>query len=73
MQFPGIVITPSTVLATRARSTEFSKEVSPDEEYTGYTALHYAVLADSVPIINLLFDYGGLTVTIIHDCWTFTA
>ncbi|CAF1204301.1 unnamed protein product [Adineta ricciae] len=41
------------------REEEFCDRLSSRATFNGFTALHYAVLNDNLPLINLLIEYGA--------------
>ena len=42
-----------------AREDDFCRRVSPRANFRGCTALHYAVLADNIGVINALLEAGA--------------
>lgn len=41
------------------RDEEFSIRLNNTATYLGFTALHYAVLVNSINVVNLLLKYGA--------------
>jgi len=49
----------SKYLVHTRREEEFCDRLSSRGTFNGFTALHYAVLNDNLPIINILIEHGA--------------
>eukprot|EP01137_Pigoraptor_chileana_P011897 Opistho-2@63503 len=45
--------------ALEGRRDEFDRRIDPRRSFVGFTALHYAVLVDALPIVRLLLEGGA--------------